>query len=228
MTFFIANPDLDKQIAEIRRKIRLSMNGVVSEKMIEGGIVYKQNYGVAIPRLREIAKQYAKNHDLAQRLWNLKIRETMILATLLEPEEKFSTQNAFNWLLDFNQIELIEQACMNLFCKLPYANTLCIELIKSDNFWEQTTGFILSARIYLSLNNDEAKQIVSAGISKSATENLHLYKAIATSFSRLVRKDGETAALVIKKIESLSQSNLTGQKYIFHEVKEEISFLNFL
>ena len=89
MKFLLTNPKIDQQIAEIKRKIRLSMNGITSESMESGGIVYKKNFGVAIPRLREIAREYNPDHDLAQRLWMLKIRETMILATLLEEPEKF-------------------------------------------------------------------------------------------------------------------------------------------
>ena len=74
MKFYISTPGLDTKISEIRRKIRLSMNGIVSEQMAQKGISYKINYGVSIPRIKEIAKDYAPDHDLAQRLWMLQIR----------------------------------------------------------------------------------------------------------------------------------------------------------
>ena len=201
------------------------MNGVVSEQMTQHGIIYKQNYGVSVPRLREMAKQYPKNHDLARRLWSLKIRETMILATLLEPEDTFSFELAFEMLEDIDQIELVEQACMNLFCKSPDAVKICRVLVKSNRFWEQIAGFTLSARIAEKLNDKETKSIVSDAIEKSTIENLHLYKAIALSLSRLSRRGKETADFIMKVIEPLSYSNNVGQQYISHEVKEEISFL---
>ena len=122
MKYLLATPVLDAQIAEIKRKIMLSMNGIVSEQMTKSGISYKKNYGVTIPRIKEIAVGYPSNHDLAQRLWTLQIRETMIMATLLEPLDKFTSQNAREWISQFNQIEIVEQANMNLFCKLPFAN----------------------------------------------------------------------------------------------------------
>ena len=228
MNFYLSNPLLDKQIVEIRRKIRLSMNGKVSERMTEYGIVYKQNFGVSIPQLREMAKSHAKNHDLAQRLWSLKIRETMILATLLADEEKFSLENAFDWLADCNQMELVEQMCMNLFCRLPYANQLCTKLTQSDKFWEKITGFVLSARIYQQLNNDEIALLISEAVENSATEEFYLYKSIALSLARISRKNRSTADFILQKIKDFEHSENIGQRYISYEVKEEIAFLNVL
>ena len=51
MKYFIQNPQLEAIIKEIRKKIRLSMNGVVADKMKESGIRYKQNFGVYISLL---------------------------------------------------------------------------------------------------------------------------------------------------------------------------------
>lgn len=227
MNFYLSNPFLDKQIAEIRRKIRLSMNGEVSERMTEYGIVYKQNFGVSIPRLREMAKSYAKNHDLVRRLWALKIRETMILATLLAEEEKFSLENAFEWLAGCNQMELVEQLCMNLFCRLPYANQFCVKLVQSDKFWEKAAGFVLSARIYQQLTDDEIKLLISQAVKNSATNEIYLYKSIALSLARMSRKNRNTADFILQKIEDFAYSENIGQQYISYEVKEEIAFFDY-
>src|ERR1035437_69940 len=137
MKFSFVTPESDRQISEILQKLRLSMNGIVSEQMILNGIEYKKNYGVSIPRLKEIAALYSPNHNLAQQLWNLEIRETMILALILEPVEKFTAENAIEWVQSFNQTEIVEQACMILFCKLPDANFLCKEWINADKLWFQ-------------------------------------------------------------------------------------------
>ncbi|HET7733413.1 MAG TPA: DNA alkylation repair protein, partial [Paludibacter sp.] len=174
MKFYITNPELDSKIAEIRRTIRLSMNGIVSDQMKNSGIIYKKNYGVPIPRIKEIAKAYSPNHDLAQRLWLLQIRETMIMATLLEPIDKFSPELAQNWVESFNQIEIVEQSCMNLFCKLPFATKLSLDWIQSNELWIQITGYILAARLVDKLSNNEIVEIVDKATKSSATNELHL------------------------------------------------------
>jgi len=228
MKFYISNPELDSKIAEIRRTIRLSMNGIVSDQMTNSGILYKKNYGVSIPRIKEIAKTYSPNHDLAQRLWSLQIRETMIMATLLEPIDKFSPELAQNWVESFNQIEIIEQSCMNLFCKLPFAAKLVIDWIQSDKIWIQTTGYILAARLLNTLSSSETNEIINKAIRSSATDELHLYKSMALCLSRLCRKDKEIATYILKEIDTFSQSSSIGQRCISNEVKQEMLFLDIL
>lgn len=228
MKYSLLTPVLDAQITDIRGKIRLSMNGVVSEKMEKNGIVYKKNYGVSILRIKEIASTYIPNHDLAQRLWSLQIRETMIMATLLQPTEKFSIENAQEWVREFNQIEIIEQTCMNLFCKLPFANSLSCEWVQSNKIWVKITGFILAARITNKLDSGETILIIEKAIQASSETNLHLYKAIGLCLSRLCRKDKETATYILQKVDSFSDTATTGQKYISSEVKQEILFLDIL
>ena len=226
MKYTLVNPKLDALIVEIKHKIRLSMNGIVSEQMAQNGIHYKKNYGVSIPRIKEIATGYSQSHDLAQRLWNLQIRETMIIATLLEPVGSFNPQIAQVWVESFNQIEIIEQSCMNLFSKLPYSNTLCENWVHSDNIWMQVTGYMLAARIGMLLTQNEIADIVREAMKISNTNNFHLYKAVALCLSRFCRNDKETAAFILKEITAISRTSSIGQQYILNEVKQEILFLN--
>ena len=225
MSFFITNPELDKQIFEIRRRIMLSMNGDVSEQMIRSGIVYKKNYGVDIPRLKQIAALYHPNHDLAQRLWSLQIRETMILATLLEPIEEFTPENANRWLADFNQTEIIEQVTQNLLSKLPYAEMFCLEWINTNDVRAQTAAFSIAARIYNQFRENSITLIIDRGIQLSTSEKYALLRAIARCLSRFCRKNEPTMLYVEEKIQSLCNEGLSGKNIICEEVKQEIIFL---
>ena len=228
MKFYITNQALDEQIADIQRTIMLSMNGIVSTQMSDMGIVYRKNYGVTIPRIKEIASTMSPNHDLAQRLWHLQIRETMIMATILQPVDKMSRATAEEWLTQFNQIEIVEQACMNLFAKLPYAAELSCQCIASEKLWEQITGYILIARIYKELNTEQINAIITSAINTSNTDNLHLYKAIALCLSRLCRTNKSVAKFILQEIEPFKISTSKGQTYIYNEVAQEILFLDIL
>jgi 3-methyladenine DNA glycosylase AlkD len=228
MKFYISTPELDQQIAEIKRKMRLSMNGVVSDQMKKNGIQYKINFGVAIPRIREIAKEYTPNHDLAQRLWMLQIRETMILASLLEPAEKFSPTDAKKWAESFNQIEIIEQTCMNLLAKLDFAPQLMMEWIQSDNQWLKIAGYILGARIFSKIPASAAVEVTNIALGEAKSENLQMYRSIAICLSRFCRIDKNTASYILKATEGLEDGISSGERYISNEVKQEIFFLDIL
>ena len=228
MKYCLITPVLEAEIAEIRRKIMLSMNGITSEKMTQSGVIYKKNYGVAIPRIKEIASFYTPNSDLAQRLWIIGIRETMIIATLLQPVDRFTPEMANEWATSLQQLEMVEQICMNLLSKLPFANNLCLQWVDSGNVWKQITGFILAARVYDKLTTDEALQLIQKAMKLSTTTEFHLYKALSLCLCRLARKDKETATFISKEMESISDTNLIGQQYISSEVKQELLYLDIL
>ena len=202
------------------------MNGIVSGQMTQNGIIYKKNYGVSIPRIKEIASLYPANHDLALRLWNLQIRETMILATLLEPVDACTPELANKWVESFNQVEIVEQACMNLFSKLQFSNSLCMEWVTTEKDWTQITGFTLGARIFSTLNSNEVNSIIEVALQLSDTGNFFLYKAIALCLSRFCRRDKETSRFILNEIASISESTSVSQHYIWNEVRQEILFLD--
>jgi len=225
MKYYISTPDLDAQILEIRRKIMLSMNGIASEQMSERGILYKKNYGVAVPRIKEIASAYSQNHDLAQRLWNLQIRETMILATLIEPSDKFTPELANEWAGQFDQIEIIELSCMNLYARLPFSNELCTEWVSSKKQWVQIAGFILAARIYKDFKQEQSNFIIQKAVEVSSTDDFHLYKAVALCLCRFCRKDKETATQILSELNEFQHVGSAGQQFIYSELKQEMLFL---
>ena len=226
MKFFIENKEIDDTVREIRKKIRLSMNGEVSASMTQRGLKYKRNFGVNIPRIKEISQNYSPNHDLASRLWALKIRETMILATLLQPLKKFSKKDAEEWMEAVDQTELAEQISMNLFSKLPFATELVLDLINSDKMWNQIVGFMVIARVWKTISEEELLQILNRSVELSASDELHLYKSISLALSRLCRKDEYFSKLILEKISGFEGSDLVSQKYIFSEIKNEVDFMN--
>jgi len=228
MKYYVSNPVLDAQIKEIRQKIRLSMNGITSDLMTQNGISYKKNYGVAIPRLKEIATAYTPNHDLAQRLWALQIRETMILATMLEPYDKFTPEMANNWVEDVDQIEIIELTCMNLLAKVSFANLLCIDWMHSEKLQVQIAGYILAARVYTELTAEEIETITQKALLVSNTNEFHLYKAVALCLSRFCRMSKETALRITNELKASENATSQGHQFISDAVRQEILYLSIL
>lgn len=60
--------------------------------MAKFGITPQQIYGVKIPQLRAIAKEYRKNHDLALALWRINNRETRILAAMIADPKQLTEE----------------------------------------------------------------------------------------------------------------------------------------
>ena len=228
MNFLISNPELDAQIKEIKLQIRLSMNGIVSDQMKAMGVCYKQNFGVAIPRLKEIAQKHTPNHDLAQRLWLLQIRETMILATLLQPAEQFTPAIANKWMESITQIEMVEQLNMNLLSKTDYAREITLAFIKSDNIWLQIAGFNLGCRAFSIFSEEDIDTILTYAHKYAHTEEFQLYKNIGLCLSRLCRNSTTIAHRIRAFADEFDEKATNGQKTIAGEIKQELQFLNIL
>ena len=52
--------ETNETIKEIKKQFRLFMNGVVSQSMREKGLEYKVNFGIELPRLKEIAAKFER------------------------------------------------------------------------------------------------------------------------------------------------------------------------
>lgn len=141
--------DIQKRIFDIKKELRAAMNGIASAKMREAGAPYKIIFGVELPRLMEIAREFEPNHQLAQQLWNEHVRESKLLATMLMPLDNFYEEIADIWVEEITTDEVAQIAVMNLFSRLPYAPSKAFEWIASDNNTKQLCGFLIIARLLM-------------------------------------------------------------------------------
>ncbi len=135
--------NLQDEIREIRKKLRLAMNGVTSTCMRERGVVYKLNFGVAYPEIKQIALGLEPSKDLARALWSEDVREFKILATFLFPIDEMSIEEAKRWVYEIPYLEIAEYSSRNLFVRLPYVNQLIVDLWNDqDNAYARTVAFL--------------------------------------------------------------------------------------
>lgn len=221
------NSETGKRLLAIRRLLHTSMNRVTADSMRDKSIIYDVNWGVALPRIKEIAAMYEADLELAQRLWEQKIRESMILASMLAPADDFPEENLLQWLDDVNNIELAEQIAMNLLARLPEKESVSLMLVQSDNIWKQITGFTLATRISSSYSDSDVNRFLRRAIELAESEEFFLYKSIATALGRLCRHSSDTARKVEQAVKSIADKDAPGIARIVSEVESEISFLDF-
>ena len=143
---------LQDEIREIRKELRLAMNGVISTSMREKGIVYKLNFGVPYPEIKGIARKHKPNGELAAALWKEDIREFKILATFLQPAETLPLDEAKRWVKEIPYLEIAEHCCRNLFVHLPYMEDFTSDLVADKkNEFARTVAFLTWAETLSSL-----------------------------------------------------------------------------
>ena len=86
---------------DVLKKLEALSNPAVAEGMARFGITPKKTYGVPVPKLIKAAKETGKNHELALKLWSLDIRETRILASMVDDPGLVTEQQMEEWVQDW-------------------------------------------------------------------------------------------------------------------------------
>jgi 3-methyladenine DNA glycosylase AlkD len=134
-------------IDDVMRRLRSLSDTKSIEAMKRVGITPSAALGVRIPHLRALAREIGKDHRLALALWEERLRETMILAsmTALPPE---TTEDLMErWAADFYDWEVTDQTCMNLFEKTPFAVPKARQWSDRPEEFVRRAGFVLMARL---------------------------------------------------------------------------------
>ncbi len=168
-------------IRSIRNDLRLSMNGIAATSMREKGVHYRMNFGVDLMRIREIALRYVPDVILAETLWKEDVRELKILATLLYPVDRFTSDAADRWVVSITNQEIREQACRNLFQQISFAGELVNLWIVNEIEEIRATGYWLFARLCItrapSLEMVESELILERAVSDLKSESMLLRQA---------------------------------------------------
>lgn len=146
---------LQNEFQKILKKLKSFGNPKNVAGMARFGINPKNTFGVKIPVLRKMVKEIGKNHSLALKLWDSKIHEARILASMIDTPQLVSEKQAEKWVKDFDSWDVCDQVCMNLFDKTSFAFNKAIEWSKRDREFEKRAGFALMA--CLAWHDKEAK-----------------------------------------------------------------------
>ncbi|MBR5593796.1 MAG: DNA alkylation repair protein [Bacteroidaceae bacterium] len=173
------------EIREIKKSLRLAMNGVVSTLQRRQGLDYKINFGVEIPRLKGIAEAHKENEELAAALWQENIRECKILAIYLMPEHSF-VEVADRWVGEVKFTEIADQLAMHRLCRLPNAWDKALEWIATSDAMYRYCG-------YLTISH-----LVRRGVAASDEQERAFFKSIINIES--VEKQSPTTGCALNAI----------------------------
>lgn len=222
----ISSEQLHEQMKLIKAQLRLSMNGAASQSMREKGLLYKINFGVELPRLKQIASDFPKEHHLAQALWKEEIRECQILATMLQPVECFLPEIADIWVDRIHTQEIAEIASMNLFQHLPYAPQKSLQWMASDQPMMQACGLLTAARLLLKkgdLNERVENELLDQGITAFLSGPYVVRSAASALLRRYMQHSDNHAFTLCRRVESMKNSSNESEQLLYQLVAREVA-----
>lgn len=216
---------LQDTLRDIKTQFRMGMNGMASKSMRDKGLDYKMNFGVEVPRLKQIAALYAKDHQLAQALWKENIRESKILAAMLQPLESFYPEIADIWVEDMRQPEIAEQTCQQLFQYLPYASEKAFEWIADGREYFEACGYLVLARLFTratDLNERSETEYLDQVATSLRSELPFVRRCAYASLIKFVQRGEDEGKKALLALAALKRSSKPEVHAIYEQIEQEV------
>lgn len=133
------------QLKEIKHLFFTYRNGALADTLRRYGDPHRHIFGLEIPRIADIARNFNPSMELASTLWTDRdVRESRILATYLFPLEEIEIDKALELCADLRNQEEADMLAFRLLKRLPYAKQL-LESLNSEKIGKADPGFSMAA-----------------------------------------------------------------------------------
>jgi 3-methyladenine DNA glycosylase AlkD len=129
----------------ILKKLNALKNPANIAGMARYGIATDKAFGIKHPELKQIAKQYRKDHELAQELWASGYHEARLLALDIDDPKLVTEAQAEAWVKDINSWDICDSFAGNLIDKTPFAYKKAIGWAHREEEFVRRAGFALMA-----------------------------------------------------------------------------------
>ncbi|MET3665686.1 DNA alkylation repair protein [Caulobacter sp. 1776] len=136
-------------------------------------------FGVAVGKLRVLAKRLGRDHALAQALWETGWYEARLLAGMIDDPKRVTPEQMDAWRADFDNWAVTDTLCFDLFDRTPHALGKIDEWVRLEGEFDKRAGFVLLACVAL-----HRKELPDAPF----VERLPLIEAAATDPRNFVKK----------------------------------------
>ena len=196
----------NEKLKKIKQSFRLLMNGEANRSMREKGLNYHLNWGVSLVDLRQMAKEYGKDYELAIELWKENIRECKILATMIMPAERMLPEIVDIWIEQTQEVEIAEQAAFNLYQHLDFAPEMAFRWISSCDAIRQISGYHILSRLFmrgLEPNERGINEFLDQALAALSDSNISVRHAATTSLQRFSELGEDYSKIVDKALSKI-------------------------
>jgi 3-methyladenine DNA glycosylase AlkD len=212
--------------SDILRELEALSDPLAITFMEKYGITPARAFGVSIPDLRKIAKEVGVDHTLALRLWEKDIRETRILASMIDDPDVVTEGQMDGWVRDFDYWEICDQCCMNLFEDTPYAYKKCLEWSSWKKEFEKRTGFVLIARLAVSDKKAEDNRFLPflSVIKRESTDDRnYVKKAVNWALRQIGKRNLALNMEAVKTAGEIREMDSRSARWIASDALRELT-----
>jgi 3-methyladenine DNA glycosylase AlkD len=205
------------------------LKSLTNQKNIEGmarfGINSSQAFGITLPVLRNIAKNYRGNHKLAMELWQTGYHEARLLAAFIDDPKQLTNAQLESWVKDFDSWDIVDQVCSYLFDKYPGAYEKGFEWIERDEEFVKRAGFVLIVALSVhdkQMPDEKFEAWFDKIIEKSEDERNFVKKAINWLLRQIGKRNIELNKKATKVALRLKHSDSKSARWIGSNAYNEL------
>ena len=215
--------ELRERVRKVKEMLRLSMDGSTAARLRHLG--YKLTFGVTYPRLRELTAEIEPDAELAESLWGLRQRETMLIATIIMPTECCTPEVAERWVSEAFNEEIAEYLSRNLLIRLDFAGNIVESLVDATEWQKMLIGYSLHSRLLM--NDRSADTMIERYLSKSVDDvhntDKRALSAIAFFLKQVARRE-QYLDRVKSIVAQLKMSESISAQWVAEEVNTFVEY----
>jgi len=211
---------------EILKKLKSLADPEAVKGMTRYGINPKNNLGVSIYKLRPIAKEIGKDHELALKLWGSGIHDARLLACFIEDPANVTGGQMDSWAKDFDSWDVCDQACTSLFDLTPLAWTKVFEWAKRDEEFVKRAAFSLIAGLAVhdkKASDKEFEQFSPLIKKHSIDERNYVKKAVNWALRNIGKRNLALNKQMIKLSNEIQKIDSKSAKWIASDAMRELT-----
>ncbi len=211
---------------EIIRRLTSESEPDTAAGMARFGIHSEHTYGVSIPRLRKIAREAGKDHDLAQQLWSSGIHEARILASMVDVPQRVAEKQMDAWAKDFDSWAVCDQCCNNLFYKTKIAYKKAFQWTGRKEKFVKRAGFTLMAVLAAhdkTASNKEFIKFFPLIIRESVDNRNFVKKAVNRALRQIGKRDPVLKRAAIKTAKGIHAIDSKSARWIASDAIRELT-----
>jgi 3-methyladenine DNA glycosylase AlkD len=214
------------QATEVLERLKALESPKDREGMARFGIKPSQALGISMTKLRAIAKEIGRDHELALELWTSGIHEARLLATIIDDPSLVTKQQMQTWVEDFDSWDLCDQACMNLFWRTEDGVQLAFEWAERDEEFVKRASFALMARFATksAKASDELLESFLPVIEKASDDDRNFVrKAVNWALRQIGKKNTRLNQVAIACAERIRAQNTKSSRWIANDALKELT-----
>jgi 3-methyladenine DNA glycosylase AlkD len=195
------------------------------EGMARYGINPRNNYGVSVRTLREIARETGTDHALARRLWASEVHDARILASIVDDPALVTARQMESWVADFDSWDVCDQCCA-LFARTRFSWRKAMEWSARPEEYVKRAGFVIMARLAVSdkkADDSRFERFLPVIREAAADDRNYVKKAVNWALRQIGKRSLRLNGEAIATAEEIARSGSKSARWVASDALRELT-----